>query len=131
MSEQISWRVKAQRFGGKLSAMVVPNLGAFMGWGILTALGIWLGNDMLKGFITPILNYLLPVLIGVAAGRMVYGEKGAVIGAFTTMGVVIGSDTTMLLGAMIIAPFAAWALKKVDALVEPHTPSGFELLIGN
>ena len=107
MSEQISWRVKAQRFGGKLSAMVVPNLGAFMGWGILTALGIWLGNDMLKGFIVPILNYLLPVLIGVAAGRMVYGEKGAVIGAFTTMGVVIGSDTTMLLGAMIIAPFAA------------------------
>ncbi len=131
MSEQISWRVKAQRFGGKLSAMVVPNLGAFMGWGILTALGIWLGNDMLKGFIVPILNYLLPVLIGVAAGRMVYGEKGAVIGAFTTMGVVIGSDTTMLLGAMIIAPFAAWALKKVDALVEPHTPIGFELLIGN
>lgn len=131
MSEQISWRVKAQRFGGKLSAMVVPNLGAFMGWGILTALGIWLGNDMLKGFIVPILNYLLPVLIGVAAGRMVYGEKGAVIGAFTTMGVIIGSDTTMLLGAMIIAPFAAWVLKKVDAFVEPHTPVGFELLIGN
>ena len=41
MSNDVSLRVKAQRLGGKLSAMVLPNLGAFMGWGILTALGIW------------------------------------------------------------------------------------------
>lgn len=69
MSNNVSLRVKAQRLGGKLSAMVLPNLGAFMGWGILTALGIWLANDTLKGFVAPVLTYLLPVLIGVAGGR--------------------------------------------------------------
>lgn len=131
MSEKVSMRVKAQRFGGKLSAMVLPNLGAFMGWGILTALGIWLSNDMLKGFITPVLTYLLPLLIGVSGGKMVYGEKGAVIGAFTTMGVIIGADISMLLGAMIVAPLSAWLLKKVDTVIEPYIPVGFELLIGN
>lgn len=131
MSNDVSLRVKAQRLGGKLSAMVLPNLGAFMGWGILTALGIWLANDTLKGFVAPVLTYLLPVLIGVAGGKMVYGEKGAVIGAFTTMGVVIGANITMLLGAMIISPIAAWILKKVDGVIEPHIPVGFELLIGN
>lgn len=131
MSEKVSMRVKAQRFGGKLSAMVLPNLGAFMGWGILTALGIWLSNDMLKGFITPVLTYLLPLLIGVSGGKMVYGEKGAVIGAFTTMGVIIGADISMLLGAMIVAPLSAWILKKVDSVIEPYIPVGFELLIGN
>ena len=131
MSNKVSWRIKAQQFGGKLSAMVLPNLGAFMGWGILTALGIWLSNDMLKGFISPMLTYMLPMLIGVAGGKLVYGDKGAVIGAFTTMGVIIGSDITMLLGAMMIAPFAAWVLKKADAVIEPHIPIGFELLIGN
>ncbi len=131
MSNDVSWRIKAQRFGSKLSGMVLPNLGAFMGWGILTALGIWLSSDMLKSFISPMLTYMLPVLIGTAGGKMVYGDKGAVIGAFTTMGVVIGSDITMLLGAMIIAPFAAWVLKKADAVIEPHIPVGFELLIGN
>ena len=83
MSNKVSWRIKAQQFGGKLSAMVLPNLGAFMGWGILTALGIWLSNDMLKGFISPMLTYMLPMLIGVAGGKLVYGDKGAVIGAFT------------------------------------------------
>lgn len=131
MSEKVSYRVKAQRFGGKLSAMVLPNLEAFMGWGILTALGIWLSNDMLKGFIAPMLTYLLPILIGVAAGKMVYGDKGAVIGAFATMGVIVGSNVTMLLGAMIIAPLAAWLLKKAEAVINPHIPVGFELLVGN
>lgn len=131
MAEKVSLRVKAQRFGGKLSAMVLPNLGAFMGWGILTALGIWMQNDMLKGFISPMLTYMLPLLIAVAAGKMVYGDKGAVIGAFATMGVVIGSDVTMLLGAMIIAPLAAWLLKKAETVINPHIPVGFELLIGN
>lgn len=131
MLEKVSYRVKAQRFGGKLSAMVLPNLGAFMGWGILTALGIWLSNDMLKGFIAPMLTYLLPILIGVAAGKMVYGDKGAVIGAFATMGVIVGSNVTMLLGAMIIAPLAAWLLKKAEAVINPHIPVGFELLVGN
>lgn len=126
-----SLRIKAQKFGGKLSAMILPNLGAFMGWGILTALGIWTANETLSGFITPILTYLLPILIGVAAGKMVYGEKGAVIGAFTTMGVIVGSNITMLLGAMIIAPLSAWVLKKVDKAIEPHIPVGFELLVGN
>lgn len=131
MSNKVSIRVKAQRFGGKLSAMVLPNLGAFMGWGILTALGIWLSNDMLKGFITPILIYLLPLLIAISAGKMVYGDKGSVIAAFATMGVIIGAEISMLLGAMIIAPAAAWVLKKIDGLIDPHIPVGFELLIGN
>lgn len=131
MSNDVSMRVKLQRMGSKLSGMVIPNLGAFVGWGLLTALAIWLDNDTLRLFIVPMLNYLLPVLIGVAAGRMVYGDKGGVIGAFATIGVIVGSDITMLLGAMIIAPIAAWVLKKVDKVVEPHIPVGFELLIGN
>ena len=73
MSNDVSLRVKAQRLGGKLSAMVLPNLGAFMGWGILTALGIWLSNDMLKAFISPVLTYLLPLLIAISGGKMIYG----------------------------------------------------------
>lgn len=131
MSNEVSMRVKLQRMGGKLSGMVIPNLGAFVGWGLLTALAIWLDNDTLRLFITPMLNYLLPILIGVAAGKLVYGDKGGVIGAFATVGVIVGADVTMLLGAMIIAPIAAWCLKKVDKVIEPHIPVGFELLIGN
>ena len=130
-SGSVSMRVRAQRFGGKLSAMVLPNLGAFMGWGIITALAIWLKNDMLNSFITPTLTYLLPILIGYAGGKLVYGDKGGVIGAFATMGVILGAEISMLLGAMIISPLAAWVLKKIDSFIQPHIPVGFEMLIGN
>ena len=102
MGNEVSLRVKAQRFGGKLSAMILPNLGAFMGWGIITAINAFAPNEILTAFVSPALTYLLPLLIAISAGRMIYEEKGAIIAAFATMGVILGADITMLLGAMIM-----------------------------
>lgn len=127
----MSIRVKAQKFGSKLSGMVIPNLGAFMAWGILTAIGVAIGNDLLKRFIGPMLNYLLPLLIAFASGRMVYDYKGGVIATVSTMGVIIGSDITMFIGAMIMGPLSAWILKRFDKSIEGKIPTGFELLVNN
>lgn len=127
----MSIRVKAQKFGSKLSGMVIPNLGAFMAWGILTAIGVAIGNDLLKSFIGPMLNYLLPLLIAFASGRMVYDYKGGVIATVSTMGVIIGSDITMFIGAMIMGPLSAWILKRFDKAIEGKIPTGFELLVNN
>lgn len=57
---------------------------------------------MLKGFIAPMLNYLLPLLIAFAGGRAVHGYRGGVIGTVATMGAIISSDITMFIGAMIM-----------------------------
>ncbi|MDF2655640.1 MAG: mtlA, partial [Bacillota bacterium] len=102
----MSLRVKAQHFGSALSRMVIPNLGAFLAWGILTAVGVAIGNEMIKSFISPMLVYMLPILIAVAAGKMVYDYRGSVVGVVATMGVIIGSGIPMFLGAMIMAPIA-------------------------
>ncbi|QOX65998.1 PTS mannitol transporter subunit IICB [Anoxybacterium hadale] len=127
----MSLRVKAQHFGSALSRMVIPNLGAFLAWGILTAVGVAIGNEMIKSFISPMLVYMLPILIAVAAGKMVYDYRGSVVGVVATMGVIIGSGIPMFLGAMIMAPIAAYILKKFDEKVEGKIPMGFELLINN
>ncbi|MCI1902518.1 MAG: PTS mannitol transporter subunit IICB [Enterococcaceae bacterium] len=126
-----SIRVQAQKMGSRLSGMVIPNLGAFMAWGILTAIGIALNNELLKEFISPMLNYLLPLLIAFAGGRAVYGYRGGVIGTVATMGAIIGADVTMFLGAMILGPLSAWILKKFDKTIDGKIPTGFELLINN
>lgn len=127
----MSMRVKVQKFGSKLSNMVIPNLGAFIAWGLLTAVGIALNNDMMRTFIGPMLNYLLPLLIAFAGGKMVYEYRGGVIATIATMGVILGASITMFIGAMILGPLAAWVLKKFDQLVDGKIPMGFELLVNN
>ena len=127
----MSVRVKIQKFGSKLSSMVIPNLGAFIAWGLLTAVGIAIDNDMLRSFITPMLNYLLPLLIAFAGGKMVYDYRGGVIGTVATIGVIIGSSVTMFIGAMILGPLSAWILKQFDNAIDGKVPMGFELLVNN
>lgn len=127
----MTFKVRVQNFGSKLSGMVIPNLGAFMAWGLLTAIGIAINNDMLRGFITPMLNYLLPLLIAFAGGKAVYDYRGGVIACVSTMGVILGADITMFIGAMIMGPLSAWLLKKFDEKIEGKVPTGFELLVNN
>ena len=126
--------VKVQRFGKVLSGMVMPALGVFVAWGLITALFIptgWLPNEHLAALVGPILTYLLPILIGYTGGYNVHGQRGGMIGALATMGVVVGSNVTMLSGAMIMGPLAAWILKKVDAYLDGKFKAGFEMLISN
>ncbi|RJX37536.1 PTS mannitol transporter subunit IICBA [Paenibacillus pinisoli] len=133
-SEQGGAKVAIQKFGRFLSGMVMPNIGAFIAWGLITALFIptgWFPNESLAALVGPMITYLLPILIGYTGGQMIHGTRGGVIGAVATMGVIVGSDIPMFLGAMIIGPLAAWILKKFDQSIEGKIPSGFEMLINN
>ena len=149
-----SARVHVQKLGTALSNMVMPNIGAFIAWGLITALFIktgWLpgifhdlqdpggwvakiggwGDFDGKGIVGPMITYLLPILIGYTGGRMVHGNRGAVVGAIATMGVVAGADVPMFMGAMIMGPLGGWAMKKADALWEGKIRPGFEMLVDN
>ncbi|MEF2968922.1 PTS mannitol transporter subunit IICBA [Paenibacillus sp. M1] len=127
-------RVKLQQFGRLLSGMVMPNIGAFIAWGLITAMFIstgWIPNEKLASLVDPMINYLLPLLIGYTGGQMVHGKRGAVIGAVATIGVIVGADIPMFLGAMIAGPLAAWILKQFDKLIDGKIKSGFEMLVNN
>lgn len=124
-----------QRFGKFLSAMVMPNIGAFIAWGFITALFIeagWLPNEQLASLNGPMLNYLLPILIGVQGGKLVGGDRGAVMGAIATVGVIVGApDYPMLMGSMVMGPLAGFVIKKFDQAMDGRMPAGFEMLINN
>lgn len=135
MSETVEIKTKVQKLGRALSGMVMPNIGAFIAWGFITALFIekgWLPNAQLAEMVTPMLKYVLPVLIGYTGGKMIAGDRGSVIGAIATVGIVVGAgDTTMLIGGMIMGPLGGWVIKKFDELVDGKIPSGFEMLVNN
>ena len=123
-----------QRVGGYLAGMVMPNIGAFIAWGLITALFIptgWLPNKHLAELVGPMIQILLPLLIAYTGGRMVHGQRGAVVAAVATMGIIIGADVPMFLGAMIIGPLTAYILKMVDKLFEDRIRPGFEMLVDN
>jgi len=137
--------VGVQRFGTFLSGMIMPNLAAFIAWGIITALFIqtgWAPNGLLGGFgetngvanvglVGPMITYLLPLLIANTGGRMVYGTRGGVVATIATMGVIVGSPVPMFLGAMIVGPLSAWLTKYMDKTWAGKIRAGFEMLVDN
>ncbi|MFF1831627.1 PTS mannitol transporter subunit IICBA [Paenarthrobacter sp. NPDC058040] len=141
-----SARVGVQKFGTFLSGMIMPNIGAFIAWGLITALFIkvgWIPVPELGGFGTnaegapnvgivgPMVTYLLPILIGYTGGKMVYDVRGGVVGAIATMGVIAGTDSPMFIGAMIMGPLGGWSIKQLDRLWDGKIRPGFEMLVNN
>lgn len=127
-------KVKIQNFGRFLSNMVMPNIGAFIAWGFITALFIptgWLPNETLAKLVDPMITYLLPLLIGYTGGKLMGGERGGVVGAITTMGVIVGTDIPMFMGAMMVGPLGGWAIKRFDKAMDGRVKSGFEMLVNN
>ena len=132
--KQISTRARIQAFGGFLTNMVLPNIGAFIAWGIVTALFIptgWTPNEAFNELVGPTVTYLLPLLLAYTGGRMIGGNRGAVLGTIATMGAIIGSEIPMFLGAMVLGPLGGWVMKKTDAFLEGKIPAGFEMLVNN
>jgi len=162
-------RARIQRGGAFLAGMIMPNLGAFIAWGLVTALFIpngWI-NEIARAtgavakdgvvpfagqastIVGPIIVFLLPILIGYTGGRTVHGQRGAVVGAIATIGVIVSplalalhTSTTaapksiadlgpQFLGALIIGPLAALLLKWIDSLIDGKLRGGFEMLVDN
>jgi PTS system mannitol-specific IIC component len=137
-------RVHVQRFGTFLSNMIMPNIGAIIAWGLITAFFIdvgWTPNEKIATMVGPAITYLLPILIAYTGGKIVYDVRGGVVGAFSVMGVIlatsdpifIGTDpgAPMFLGAMIMGPLSALVMKKLDALWSHKIRPGFEMLVNN
>ena len=127
-------RVRVQAFGTFLSGMVMPNIAAFIAWGLITAFFIptgWTPNESLGGLVSPMITFLLPLLIANTGGRMIYGTRGGVIASIATMGVIVGSSIPMFIGAMVMGPLSAWLLMKLDKLWAGKIKPGFEMLVDN
>ncbi|MFG6279334.1 PTS mannitol transporter subunit IICB [Microbacterium sp. 5K110] len=121
------WSPVAEIIGGGGDA-------AAIGWpGAMTALtegtdGTYQGY---VGLVSVMITYLLPLLIANTGGRMVYGARGGVVATIAVMGVIVGTNIPMFLGAMIMGPLAAWITKQMDKIWDGKIRPGFEMLVNN
>jgi len=126
---------KVQQFGKFLSAMVMPNIGALIAFGFLAALFIdtgWIPNKALSSMVSPMLTYLIPILIASTGGKMVGGDRGRVVASIAVIGAIMSNtEITMLMAAMLVGPLSGFCIKKFDEMMDGHMPAGFEMLINN
>jgi len=142
---------RVQKFGGWLSAMIMPMIGVIIAWGLLTAFFIPTGwtpvKEINKFIIGPMQLYLLPTLIAFNAGKLVHGTRGGVIATLVVFGVIVGNQfnpgfirnaenklpnpAPQFLAAMMVGPIAAGILKGFDKIVEGKIKAGFEMLVNN
>ncbi len=128
------FQARLQRIGGFLANMVIPNIAAFIAWGLITAFFIptgWLPNPKLAELVGPLIRFLLPILIGYTGGYLVHGQRGAVVGAIATAGIAVGTQIPMFMGAMLVGPAGGWLIKQFDRAVQGKIPVGFEMLVNN
>ena len=146
LDEQGRDPVAVQKFGTFLSGMIMPNIAAFIAWGIITAFfiedgwtpvpgiggfGVDADGEEYTGLVGPMITYMLPLLIAGQGGRMVYGVRGGVVAIVATMGVIVSTDQPMFLGAMVMGPLAAAVMKYLDKLWDGKIKPGFEMLVNN
>lgn len=115
--------------------MVMPNIGALIAFGFLAAFFIdtgWIPNEGFNSLVSPMLTYLIPILIASTGGRMIGGDRGRVVGAIAVIGAIMSNtEITMLMAAMVMGPLAGFCIKKFDQFMEGRMPAGFEMLINN
>ncbi|MEQ6901111.1 PTS mannitol transporter subunit IICBA [Nocardioides sp. YIM 152588] len=141
---RVGVRVRVQQFGTFLSAMIMPNIGAIIAWGLITAFFIdvgWTPNEKIALMVGPMIFYLLPIVIAYTGGKIVYDVRGGVVGATAVIGVIVATSdpifvgdeggSPMFLGAMIMGPVTAYLMKRLDQLWEGKIRPGFEMLVDN
>jgi PTS system mannitol-specific IIC component len=94
-------RAAVQRFGAFLAGMVMPNLGAFIAFGLITTLFIpdgWVNkiagtqtdvSTQISSVVGPLIVILIPILIAFTGGYRVYGHRGGVVGAVSLVGAMM------------------------------------------
>lgn len=121
-------------FGNLLSDMVVPNLGAFIAWGLMSAMfsrSGWFPNPALNQVSLHIGHYLLPLALAYSGGRMTGGQRGGLVAIIATIGLITAMHESALFGAMIIGPTSGWITRVSDGFFRLKTRQGFELIVNN
>ncbi|MBN2909978.1 PTS mannitol transporter subunit IICB [Polycladomyces sp. WAk] len=123
-----------RKLGQLLSAIIYQNIAVIIAVGMIQAIfGIygWWYNDRILLLVHPIYETLLPILLGYTGGRLLGGQRGAVVASIVTFGLSLASSVPNIIGAMMIGLATGWMMNRLDQTVKKHIPIGYELLVTN
>ncbi|WP_161491049.1 PTS transporter subunit EIIC [Anoxybacillus sp. UARK-01] len=123
-----------RKLGQLLSAMIYQNISVIIAVGIIREIfGIYgyFYNDRILLLVNPIYQTLLPILLAYTGGRLLGGQRGAVVASIVTYGFTLASSVPIIIGAMLIGPLVGWMIDRIERNIKHKIPIGYELLILN
>lgn len=112
----------------------MPNLSIFIAWGFLSFLTPYFSGELaqrLNEVSEWMLHLLLPILIGYLGGKITGNQRGAIVGAIATLGIIVGSTAPQIVGAMIMGTLAGKVYDFFENKVKEQFTIGYEMLIHN
>ena len=123
-----------RELGAFLSSLIMPNLSIFIAWGLINLLANYVDGQLfllLTGTEDILINYLLPLLIGYTGGKKFESTRGGAIAGIATIGVMVGTENSSVLGAMVIGPLAVIVFNQLNKLLLTKIKNGYEMLLQN
>lgn len=138
-------KTKIQAFGSLLGQMIMPLIGVFIAWGLLTSFFIptgWAPNQELATMVGFGIVYVIPILICFLGGYKIYKLRGGAIAGIIAIAAVAsgqseifikitGGTAPMLVSVMLFGPISALILKHSEKFWIQKIPSGYQMLINN
>lgn len=112
----------------------MPNLSIFIAWGFLSFITPYFSGELaqrLNEVSEWMLHLLLPILIGYLGGKLTGNQRGAIVGAIATLGIIVGSTAPQIVGAMIMGTLAGKVYDFFENKVKEQFTIGYEMLIHN
>lgn len=129
-----SKKVSIRKIGNQLSQMMMPHLSIFIAWGVINVIA-GLGLNELQAFLSVIehalLSYLLPLLIGYTGGKQVEETRGGTIAAIATIGMIVGTSSPQIIGAMVVGPLSVWSYLFIQKRWAKISGEGYEMVLSN
>ena len=123
-----------RKIGNRLSQMMMPHLSIFIAWGFINVVASLQFKELhllLDGLEQALISYLLPLLIGYTGGKQVEESRGGTIAGIATIGMIIGTNSPQIIGAMIIGPLSVWSYVFIKKYWLDRLKDGYEMVANN
>lgn len=125
---------KIRKIGRFYSSVIIKNIALFITYGLLSALFSeygWFPKENIYNMAQIIYQVLIPVCLGLTAGKKAGKEMGGLVGAITSIGVLMVENAPVITGSILLGGVGGYIADKLYERIQRKVRMGFEMLTKN
>lgn len=125
---------KIRKIGRFYSSVIIKNIALFITYGLLSAVFSeygWFPKENIYNMAQIIYQVLIPVCLGLTAGKKAGKEMGGLVGAITSIGVLMVENAPVITGSILLGGVGGYIADKLYERIQRKIRMGFEMLTKN